>query len=1053
MRLFLPYFVLLLLPFNLIAQNSKPSYEPSGKTYDDAQRSIIRKAPVSVPDGVRPFGLPQLNYQPIPYMLPVKGNGGAVRRVMGDQGLPIAFYGKTDASFINQDNANEAQQALRYLASLQLEAIKLPLAEFLPAKSHQDEQGNYHVRLEQYYNGVPVYGAELIAHSSQLAFHILNGRYFPTPKIQSVTPVLNAAEAIGAVMGMIKPKAKTFWTPAELKAIGGKPYDPRLVIYHVNGKHDAAVLAWQVTAYPTVLRREVYFIDANTGALLHSFDYTCKIDGGRCTKHAHHNEPTENEAPHVAPPPFNPPPATGTGADLFGVTRSFGIWESSPTSFYMEDASKQMFDPAASNMPSDPSGAIVTLDAKNTSPANQNFSYTIVTSTAKSFNNPRAVSAHWNSIKSYDYFEQKHGRLSIDGVRGNILAFVNVADDDGSAMENAFWNGAAMWYGNGGSTFRPLARGLDVGGHEMSHGVIEKTANLEYQNESGALNESFADVFGAMIDNDDWQIGEDVMQPGASLSGALRSLSDPHNGYPTNGAFWQPKHVNEQYKGSQDNGGVHINSGIPNHAFYLFASNAAVGKDRAEKVYYKALRDYLVKSSKFVDCRIAVIQAAQDLYGSTVANAAAAAFTAVGIGGSSQPTNYLGQLAPNPGEELLLATTNDDQNIQVAGTNGTIFGNLYVEGLQSRPSMRDDGREFVFVDADGHIVDVFLDYVGSSIEVTSAEIISPQPIWRRVALSKDGRFLAATTDNQDNFVTIIDYGVNPPVQRNFRLYNPTYTQGQITGDVRYADVFEFDYSGEYLMYDAYNEFPNGQALAYWDIGFLRFFENGKFADANKPFISKLFNGLPENSSIGNPAFSKNSPYIISFDFIDESTSPAGYDIYGANIETGDYDRIVADNQGLGWPNYNRTDNILYYERPNGSTTNIRQIALASSKIKAQGTVSTQLIAGRHWPVAFANGSRSLKVNTKMPARELISALKVSPNPTTDRCLVRFQAKHADSAQILLLNAQGAAVQQFAFDILDGDNQFDLDLSTLPSGVYVLRLQSQSGNAATAIVKK
>jgi Zn-dependent metalloprotease len=89
---------------------------------------------------------------------------------------------------------------------------------------------------------------------------------------------------------------------------------------------------------------------------------------------------------------------------------------------------------------------------------------------------------------------------------------INVADDDGSSMGNAFWNGQAMFYGNGDGAFQPLARGLDVAGHEMSHGVIQSTANLEYQGESGALNESFADVFGVLIDRDDWKIGEDVVK-------------------------------------------------------------------------------------------------------------------------------------------------------------------------------------------------------------------------------------------------------------------------------------------------------------------------------------------------------------------------------------------------------------------------------------------------------------------------------------------------------------------------------------------------------------
>jgi bacillolysin len=105
-----------------------------------------------------------------------------------------------------------------------------------------------------------------------------------------------------------------------------------------------------------------------------------------------------------------------------------------------------------------------------------------------------------------------------------------------------------------------------------------------------------------MIDRDDWKIGEDVVKTSAFPSGALRSLEDPHNGASTNNfnAGWQPRHYDERYKGTEDNGGVHINSGIPNWAFFKFAS--AIGKDKAEKVYYRALTTYLNQIIKI--CRL-----------------------------------------------------------------------------------------------------------------------------------------------------------------------------------------------------------------------------------------------------------------------------------------------------------------------------------------------------------------------------------------------------------------------------------------------------------------
>ena len=108
---------------------------------------------------------------------------------------------------------------------------------------------------------------------------------------------------------------------------------------------------------------------------------------------------------------------------------------------------------------------------------------------------------------------------------------MNVPDeDDGSGLDNAYWNGKAMFYGNGATSFKPLAGAIDVAGHEMTHGVVQSTANLEYQGESGAINESIADIFGSMMDPADWLIGEDVVKPGAFPGGALRSLQDPHNG-------------------------------------------------------------------------------------------------------------------------------------------------------------------------------------------------------------------------------------------------------------------------------------------------------------------------------------------------------------------------------------------------------------------------------------------------------------------------------------------------------------------------------------------
>jgi bacillolysin len=182
-------------------------------------------------------------------------------------------------------------------------------------------------------------------------------------------------------------------------------------------------------------------------------------------------------------------------------------------------------------------------------------------------------------------------------------------------MEVNWITRSGMYYGNGREAFsHSLAASLDVAAHELSHGVIQYTANLTYQNESGALNESFADIFAILIERKNYAIGEDVVNTSVFPSGVLRSLSNPNNGGTRLGdPGWQPSSVSQQYFGSEDEGGVHINSGIPNHAFYLFSSDSRVGVNVAEAAYFKALRDYLTASSNFKALRRAIGQSIVDL--------------------------------------------------------------------------------------------------------------------------------------------------------------------------------------------------------------------------------------------------------------------------------------------------------------------------------------------------------------------------------------------------------------------------------------------------------
>jgi len=265
----------------------------------------------------------------------------------------------------------------------------------------------------------------------------------------------------------------------------------------------------------------------------------------------------------------------------------------------------------------------------------------------RSTRDPIAQAAHDGAGKVYDYYFNTFKRDSIDGQGGKMVSTVHFGSDIEDA-DNAAWIGEyqQMIYGDGGQIFKPLPYGLDVVGHEFTHGVIGATAGLEYKGQSGALNESYADVFGALIDRGNWTIGETVIKSPPFPRPYLRSLEDPN----AKGAFnpkkplagvGQPAHVSEYanlpINRKSDNGGVHINSGIPNKAAYLIAQ--AIGPEKAEQVFYRALTQYLTPSSQFKDNALALVQAYKDLYGNDV-KLVQSGLTGVGLnvsGGSNVP--------------------------------------------------------------------------------------------------------------------------------------------------------------------------------------------------------------------------------------------------------------------------------------------------------------------------------------------------------------------------------------------------------------------------------
>src|SRR5690606_37322933 len=241
---------------------------------------------------------------------------------------------------------------------------------------------------------------------------------------------------------------------------------------------------------------------------------------------------------------------------------------------------------------------IQTFDLNNGT--NYNNAVDITSSSTNFTSNATGVQAHFGAERTHKYFSQKHGRNSYNNAGAIIKSYVSYS----SNYVNAFWDGSRMTYGDGdGVNYGPLVS-LDIVGHEIGHGVTEYSANLVYSYESGALNESFSDIFGEAIEkfaqgNNDWLMGEDI-------GDALRSMSNPN-------AYGQPDtyHGSYWYSGSGDNGGVHYNSGVQNFWFYLLSTGgsgtndngqsysvSSIGMTKAAAVAYRNLTVYLKANSQ-----------------------------------------------------------------------------------------------------------------------------------------------------------------------------------------------------------------------------------------------------------------------------------------------------------------------------------------------------------------------------------------------------------------------------------------------------------------------
>ena len=475
---------------------------------------------------------------------------------------------------------------------------------FKTKRVEEDPESGMHTHVQQLYRGIRVFGGEAIVHlepeesSPSITDDLVRSVNVDT------TPTLTAAEAVEIAIAKYgcsdcltaKPTTSLWITQKPGKS--GKRRDA--LVYRVSLRRMDGSAS---TALP------VYFIDAHSGAVVN-----------------HYNDLQ-----------------TGTGRSLYSGTKTintfFKVINPPARTYFMEDHIRNVgiFDGASTE-----NSVFYIVDPDN------NFI---------SANQRAGVDAHFGTSKTIDYFKSAHGRNGFDGRGGpgfyrsidGTTSLKSVVVHYGSRFNNGFWDGRRVVLGDGDGVFNGPNVSVDWLGHEWTHALTAFTANLVYQGESGALNESMSDVFGAMIErsaygenSNTWRLFEKTLTP--RISGdAERDMASPHNGRnQIPGLSGQPDHYLERYKGTADNGGVHFNSGISNKVFHLVAkggshhrggSMTGIGPDAAAKIWFRALTLHMTRTTNFKGARTATLNAARALHGlgSPQYNAVARAWSLCGV--------------------------------------------------------------------------------------------------------------------------------------------------------------------------------------------------------------------------------------------------------------------------------------------------------------------------------------------------------------------------------------------------------------------------------------
>ncbi len=860
----------------------------------------------------------------------------------------------------------------------------------------------------QYYKGIPVAHTSLKYVSSS---NIYSG-YIYDLDIADVSPELFAYEAFAAAS-------------SELDIDEGHEtliYESEQLMIYVDDRSSEARLAYQFLLHSDAPHyvAEVY-VDADTGELLAEHQHICTYFDGL--------------TPKVARSLHN--------GNVFITTAEI---DSNAYSLSADELNIQTYDMDGSESYTD---AREIIGDRSMSQLNT------------------AVQAHYGAEQTLNYYQYRHGRNSFDDKGATVESYINY----GSSYSNAFWDGRRMSYGAGdGRMYGPIVA-LDISGHEISHAVIDHSADLLYSRESGALNESFADIFGEMVEYfatglNDWQMGSEV---GLMNNMTFRTMSDPkRQGDPDTylGDYWIDTDCVRPLR-SNDQCGVHTNSGVQNKWFYILSVGESgendngdsydvigINRNAAASIAYRNLTTYLHARSSYHDARQGAIQSAIDLFGagSIQEISTTNAWYAVGVGEPYQEVaaaemeiNFELSVQDILIDGFTLHWTDANQRVD-AHYEVYINGFLYASTRDLQIEIKDlvpgtayevqvvirakDGEQLYSSDVIQVVTAAPVEHASvvlslDSVSMTDAWISweDPQGEYSLFSVIVDGQWMGYTEDYDFHIAHL-------SADSEYAIWLECI--GRL-GSLSYSDTLTIvteanDYTDE-LFAGFY--FEEG-----WDewtttLGYAEHYTGEKAAEGQSAIL------LRQYSDMISPPISVHGggDYRLSFDY------------HAWSMELRDGFSVYQSSDGELWEEIAQLRSYEDFDNYSFNSFNIEFSALADSvmylKIATTANSKTDHIYIDAVEI-FELGTSSVQFFSPLEPNDQIM---VFPNPTINKLTIKHPA---GSSQIKIFNTQG---QEMSTHIVDpAEFKSLLDVSALHRGLYHLRLEGENADEWVRFVK-